>query len=66
MTPHAALNRQIELYRTMTGEHDLRSRWTSTNLPATWHVTVFDANSPDAGEVERQLRRRIELGRRME
>ena len=65
MTPDAALQKQIERYRAMTGEqrliialelHDL-----ACNVAREGIRRQFPAATPD--EVEQHLRRRIELSR---
>jgi hypothetical protein len=67
MTPDEALQRQIELYRAMTGEQRLR-------IALDLHKFACDVAregirhqfpSADEAEVERQFRRRIELGRKL-
>lgn len=63
MTPEAALQRQIERYRTMTGEERLR-------IALDLHELACDVAregirrqfaGADAAEVERRLRQRLEL-----
>lgn len=65
MTPEAALARQIELYRNMTGEQRLRIALDlhefACNVARAGIRRQFPA--ADAGEVERHLRNRIELSR---
>ena len=65
MTPDEALQRQIELYRKMTGEQRLK-------IALDLHAFSCEAAregirrqfpNADAAEVERQLRRRLELAR---
>jgi Rv0078B-related antitoxin len=65
MTPEAALARQIELYRAMTGEERLRIALDLHEFACNVTRAGIRRQFPDAdeAEVERQLRRRIELGR---
>jgi hypothetical protein len=65
MTPEAALARQIELYRAMTGEERLRIALDLHEFACNVSRAGIRHQFPDAdeAEVERQLRRRIELGR---
>lgn len=65
MTPEAALARQIELYRAMTGEQRLRIALDLHEFACNVARAGIRHQFPDAddAEVERQLRRRIELGR---
>jgi hypothetical protein len=65
MTPEAALQRQIELYRAMTGEQRLKIALDlhefACNVSREGIRRQFPIATPE--EVERELRRRIELGR---
>ncbi len=65
MTPQAALDAQIELYRAMTGEQRLKIALDlhefACNIARAGIRRQFPA--ADEAEVERQLRRRIELSR---
>jgi len=65
MTPEAALARQIERYRTMTGEERLRIALDLHEFACEVARAGIRRQFPaaDAAEVERQLRRRIELSR---
>jgi len=65
MTPELAVQRQIELYRAMTGEQRLEIALDlhefACNVAREGIRRQFPEASPD--EVERHLRRRIELSR---
>jgi len=65
MTPEAALERQIELYRAMTGEQRLKIALDlhefACNVAREGIRRQFPTATPE--EVEGELRRRIELGR---
>lgn len=65
MTPEAALSRQIELYRMMTGEQRLRIALELHEFACEVSRAGIRRQFPSAStaEVERHLRRRIELGR---
>jgi hypothetical protein len=65
MTPEAALEKQIELYRQMTGEQRLAIALDLHELSCEVAREGIRHNHPnaDSAEVERLLRRRIELGR---
>ncbi|MBX7071577.1 MAG: hypothetical protein K1X71_00405 [Pirellulales bacterium] len=65
MTPEAALARQIELYRAMTGEQRLRIALDLHEFACNVARAGIRRQFPDAddAEVERELRRRIELSR---
>lgn len=65
MSPEAALARQIERYRTMTGEERLRIALDLHEFACEVARAGIRRQFPaaDAAEVERQLRRRIELSR---
>ena len=65
MTPEAALARQIERYRGMTGEQRLRIALDLHEFACNIARAGIRRQFPQADddEVERQLRRRIELGR---
>jgi Rv0078B-related antitoxin len=65
MTPEASLERQIELYRAMTGEQRLKIALDlhefACNVAREGIRRQFPTATPE--EVEGELRRRIELGR---
>jgi len=65
MTPHDGLAKQIEIYRTMTGQQRLQIALELHEVACeTAREGIrrqFPGASPD--EVERELRRRIELSR---
>lgn len=65
MTPEAALARQIELYRAMTGEQRLRIALDLHEFACNVARAGIRRQFPhaDDAEVERELRRRIELSR---
>ena len=65
MTPEAALARQIELYRNMTGEARLRIALDLHEFACQVARAGIRRQFPtaNADEVERHLRRRIELSR---
>lgn len=65
MTPEAALARQIERYRAMTGEQRLRIALDLHEFACNVARAGIRRQFPQAddAEVERQLRHRIELGR---
>jgi hypothetical protein len=65
MTPAAALVRQIELYRAMTGEERLRIALDLHALSCDMAREGIRRQFPDADEqeVERRLRQRIEASR---
>jgi hypothetical protein len=65
MTPAAALEKQIELYRLMTGEQRLAIAMELHELACDVAREGIRHQHPeaDAAEVERLLQRRIELGR---
>jgi hypothetical protein len=65
MTPEAALAKQIEMYRQMTGEQRLAIALGLHELSCEVARAGIRHQHPeaDAAEVERLLRRRIELGR---
>ena len=67
MTPDAALDRQIELYRAMTGEERLKIALDlhefACNLARAGIRRQFPVASDE--EVEQHLRRRIELSRQL-
>jgi hypothetical protein len=65
MTPEAALEKQIEMYRQMTGEQRLSIALGLHELSCDVAREGIRHQHPDAdaAEVERLLRRRIELGR---
>jgi hypothetical protein len=65
MTPEAALVRQIELYRAMTGEQRLRIALDLHELVCDVAREATRRQFPQANEqhVERRLRRRMELAR---
>ncbi len=66
MTPQAALERQIECYRAMTGEERLRIALDLHEFACDVARAGIRRQFPTADdvEVERHLRRRIELSRR--
>jgi hypothetical protein len=68
MDPDAALERQIELYRSMTGEQRLKIALDLHEFACNVTRAGIRHQHPDATpeEVERHLRRRIELGRELE
>ncbi len=65
MTPEAALEAQIERYRAMTGEERLKIALDLHEFACNVSRAGIRQQFPDAdaAEVERQLRRRIELSR---
>lgn len=65
MTPEEALERQIERYRAMTGEERLRIALDLHEFACEIARAGIRRQFPnaDAEEVERHLRRRIELSR---
>jgi len=65
MTPEAALARQIERYRAMTGEQRLRIALDLHEFACNIARAGIRRQFPtaDATEIERHLQRRIELGR---
>jgi len=65
MTPEAALQRQIEIYRAMTGEQRLKIALDLHEFACNVAREGIRRQFPDAmpEEVERELRRRIELSR---
>jgi hypothetical protein len=65
MTPEAALAKQIEVYRQMTGEQRLAIALGLHKLSCDVSRAGIRHQHPeaDAAEVERLLRQRIELGR---
>jgi hypothetical protein len=65
MTPQEALARQIECYRQMTGEERLKIALNLHRLVCEVAMEGIRHQFPDADEaaVQRELRRRIELGR---
>jgi hypothetical protein len=65
MAPDVALNRQIELYRTMTGEQRLKIALDLHEFACNVARDGIRRQFPKAtvDEVERQLRHRIELSR---
>jgi len=65
MTPETALNRQIECYRRMTGQQRLQIALDLHALACDVAREGIRTQFPRAeeAEVERQLRRRLELGR---
>jgi hypothetical protein len=65
MTPEAALARQIERYRAMTGEQRLRIALDLHEFACEVARAGIRRQYPaaDAAEVERHLRHRIELSR---
>jgi hypothetical protein len=65
MTAEAALNQQIELYRRMTGEQRLAIALEMHELSCDVAREGIRHQHPeaDAAEVERLLRRRLELAR---
>ena len=67
MTPEAALAKQIELYRNMTGEQRLEIALGLYELSCDVTregILHFNPNA-SSEEVERMLRERIQLGRRL-
>lgn len=68
MTPEAALARQIELYRQMTGEQRLKIALDLHEFACDVARAGIRRQYPDAdaAEVERHLRHRIELSRSIE
>jgi hypothetical protein len=68
MTPQDALCKQIERYRQMTGEERLRIALDLHRLSCAMAEAGIRGQFPDADEaaVQRELRRRIELGRACE
>jgi hypothetical protein len=67
MTPEAALKAQIERYRTMTGEQRLSLALELHELACDVAREGIRRQHPDANdsEVERLLRRRLELARQL-
>jgi len=65
MTPEAALQRQIELYRAMTGEQRLKIALDLHEFACEISRAGIRRQFPDATpeEVEQHLRKRIELSR---
>ena len=65
MTPEEALQRQIEIYRRMTGEQRLKIALDLHEFACEIARAGIRRQYPDAGpdEVDRHLRRRIELSR---
>jgi hypothetical protein len=65
MTPKATLDAQIERYRAMTGEERLKIALELHEFACNASRAGIRQQFPDAdaAEVERQLRRRIELSR---
>ena len=65
MTPEAAIEAQIDRYRAMTGEERLKIALDLHEFACNVSLTGIRQQFPDAdaAEVERQLRRRIELSR---
>jgi hypothetical protein len=65
MTPEAALAKQIELYRAMTGQQRLAIALDLHEFACDVARAGIRHQYPDAApdEVERELRRRIELSR---
>jgi len=65
MTPETALHRQIECYRKMTGQQRLQIALELHALSCNLAREGIRRQFPlaDEAEVERQLRRRLELGR---
>ncbi len=65
MTPAAALEKQIECYRQMTGEQRLAVALELHELSCDMAREGIRRQHPeaDAGEVEKLLRRRLELAR---
>jgi len=66
MTPEDALNKQIELYRGMSGEQRLKIALDLHTFIAMFRVPGFGGVTPHAteDEVEQHLRPRIEMGRK--
>ena len=66
MTPEAALEQQIERYRAMTGEERLKIALDLHTFACDVARAGIRRQFPDADdeEIERHLRKRIELGRR--
>ncbi len=66
MTPEAALERQLEIYRAMTGEQRLKIALDLHEFSCEVAREGIRHQFPDADadEVERRLRERIEAGRR--
>lgn len=66
MTPDDALNKQIELYRGMTGEQRLKIALDLHTLTCNVARAGIRRRYPDAtdDEVEKHLRKRIEMGRK--
>lgn len=66
MTPDDALNKQIELYRGMTGEQRLKIALDLHTLTCNVARAGIRRRYPDAtdDEVEKHLRQRIEMGRK--
>ncbi len=65
MTPESALERQISLYRNMTGEQRLKIALDLHELSCNLAREGIRAQYPEAGEVEieRRLRERLILAR---
>ena len=66
MTPDAALARQIELYRRMTGEQRLKIALDLHTFACNVAREGIRQQHPDADEeeVDRHLKRRLEIARR--
>jgi hypothetical protein len=66
MTPEQALEKQIELYRAMTGEQRLRIALDLHEFSCQMAREGIRSQFPDAdeAEVDRRLRERLELARR--
>ena len=66
MTPEAALEQQIERYQAMTGEERLKIALDLHTFACEVARAGIRRQFPDADaeEIERHLRKRIELGRR--
>jgi hypothetical protein len=66
LTPEAALEQQIERYRAMTGEERLKIALDLHTFACDVARAGIRRQFPDADaeEIERHLRKRIELGRR--
>ena len=66
MTPDDALNKQIELYRGMTGEQRLKIALDLHTFICNVSRSGIRRRYPNAtdDEVERHLRQRIEMGRK--
>lgn len=68
MTPDAARDKQIELYRNMTGEQRLKIALDLHSFACNVAREGIRNQYPHAAEaeVERQLRRRLEIARQLE